>query len=102
MSTPSSIKLLGVSGSLRKQSYNSGALRSIDGLLPEGMIFEMADLADLPFYNADVEQQGLPDQVKRFRGPKIVSSLSSTRRRKRNFARGSTSGPRNRFLLDIS
>jgi chromate reductase len=67
MSAPSSIKLLGISGSLRKHSYNSGALRSIDSLLPEGMTFEMADLADLPFYNADVEQQGLPDYVKRFR-----------------------------------
>ena len=53
MSAPSSIKLLGISGSLRKHSYNSGALRSIDSLLPEGMTFEMADLADLPFYNAD-------------------------------------------------
>jgi len=67
MSDPSSIKLLGVSGSLRKQSYNSGALRSIDPLLPDGMVFEIADLADLPFYNADVEQHGLPDHVKRFR-----------------------------------
>jgi len=67
MSTPSSIKLLGVSGSLRKQSYNSGALRSIASILPEGLTFEIADLAALPFYNADVEQNGLPAAVKKFR-----------------------------------
>ena len=67
MSALTKIKLLGVSGSLRKQSYNSGALRSIDALLPEGMAFEIADLTDLPFYNADVEQHGLPVHVKKFR-----------------------------------
>jgi chromate reductase len=72
MSAPSSIKLLGISGSLRKQSYNSGALRSIGSLLPEGMTFETADLAELPFYNADVEALGLPDPVKKFR--RLVSS----------------------------
>jgi len=66
MST-SPIKLLGVSGSLRKQSYNSGALRSVGSLLPEGMAFEIADLAPLPFYSTDVEQAGLPNSVVRFR-----------------------------------
>jgi len=67
MSAPTTIRLLGVSGSLRKHSYNSGALRSIDALLPEGMTLELGDLADLPFYNGDLEQQGLPETVKRFR-----------------------------------
>ena len=67
MSAPSSIKLLGISGSLRKQSYNSGALRAIASILPEGMSFSMADLSSLPFYSADVEQVGLPDTVRRFR-----------------------------------
>src|SRR5262249_32745140 len=67
MSAQLSIKLLGISGSLRKHSYNSGALRAIPALLPDGMSFSMADLSSLPFYNADVEQSGLPDAVKRFR-----------------------------------
>ena len=67
MATQSPIKLLGISGSLRKQSYNSGALRAIPALLPDGMTFEVADLADVPFYNADVEQTGFPDAVKEFR-----------------------------------
>lgn len=67
MSAATSIKLLGVSGSLRKQSYNSGALRAIPAILPDGMTFEIADISDLPFYNNDVEQTGFPDAVKNFR-----------------------------------
>ena len=67
MATQSPIKLLGISGSLRKHSYNSGALRAIRSLLPDGMTFEMAELADVPFYNADVEQVGFPNAVKEFR-----------------------------------
>jgi len=67
MSAATSIKLLGVSGSLRKQSYNSGALRAIPAILPDGMTFEIADISDLPFYNNDVEQAGFPDVVKNFR-----------------------------------
>jgi chromate reductase, NAD(P)H dehydrogenase (quinone) len=67
MSAPSAIKVLGVSGSLRKQSYNSGALHAIPALLPEGTSFAMADISTLPFYSADVEQAGLPETVKKFR-----------------------------------
>ena len=67
MATQSPIKLLGISGSLRKHSYNSGVLRAIPSLLPDGMTFEVAELADVPFYNADVEQTGFPDAVKGFR-----------------------------------
>ena len=67
MSAPSPIKLLGISGSLRAQSYNSGALTVVGSVLPEGMAFDVASLADLPFYNADVEQRGLPAVVESFR-----------------------------------
>ncbi len=67
MSVPSPIKFLGVSGSLRRLSYNSGALRSLMPILPQGVMYEIADLTALPFYNADVEEVGLPDAVKAFR-----------------------------------
>jgi chromate reductase, NAD(P)H dehydrogenase (quinone) len=67
MSAPSPVKLLGISGSLRAQSYNSGALRMLGSLLPEGTTFAVASLVDLPFYNADVELRGLPAEVVRFR-----------------------------------
>ena len=67
MSAPSPIKLLGISGSLRARSYNSGALSVIGSVLPEDTEFEVASLTDLPFYNADVEQRGFPAEVESFR-----------------------------------
>jgi chromate reductase, NAD(P)H dehydrogenase (quinone) len=67
MSAPSRIKLLGISGSLRAQSYNSGALSVVGSVLPEDMEFDVASLSDLPFYNADVEQRGFPAAVESFR-----------------------------------
>ena len=67
MSTPPAIKLLGISGSLRAQSFNSGALSVVGSVLPEGMEFNVASLTDLPFYNADVEQRGFPAEVESFR-----------------------------------
>jgi chromate reductase, NAD(P)H dehydrogenase (quinone) len=63
----SSLRFVGISGSLRLHSYNSGALRAVAALIPEGTTFSRASLADLPFYNADVEQRGLPPSVERFR-----------------------------------
>ena len=68
MSTPAAIKLLGISGSLRAQSFNSGALSVVGSVLPEGMEFNVASLTDLPFYNADVEQRGFPSEVESFAG----------------------------------
>ena len=36
-------------------------------LLPEDVTFEIAELADIPFYNADVEQVGFPQPVELLR-----------------------------------
>jgi chromate reductase len=63
----SEIKLVGISGSLRVQSYNSNVLREVTSLLPEGTVFAEASIADLPFYSADIEQQGFPAAVESFR-----------------------------------
>jgi len=61
------IKVLGICGSLRKASLNMAALRACSELLPEGMSLEIASIADLPIYNQDVFDQGMPEPVKRFR-----------------------------------
>jgi chromate reductase, NAD(P)H dehydrogenase (quinone) len=63
----SQIKLVGISGSLRAQSYNSSVLREVASLLPAGTVFSEAGIADLPFYSSDVEQQGFPPAVENFR-----------------------------------
>lgn len=67
MSASRPIKLLGMSGSLRSQSYNSAVLRLVGSILPEGMTFDVVSLIDIPFYNADVEQRGFPAPVENFR-----------------------------------
>jgi chromate reductase len=67
MSAASPIKLLGISGSLRAQSYNSAALAVVGSVLPESMAFEIASLANLPFYNSDAELRGFPAVVESFR-----------------------------------
>lgn len=56
----STIRLLGISGSLRRQSCNSGLLRAAAGRLPPDTVFERAELADIPFYNADLAARPEP------------------------------------------
>lgn len=57
------VHVLGLSGSLRNASYNTGLLRAASELLPEGMTMEIFDLSPIPFYNADVEAEGMPAPV---------------------------------------
>lgn len=61
------IKVLGVSGSLRKGSYNTMALRVAQGLAPAGMTVETAEIGDLPLYNDDIRAAGYPPVVQAFR-----------------------------------
>jgi len=57
------IHILGIPGSLRAGSYNLGLLRAALELLPEGARLEIVGLADIPPYNADVQNQGDPEPV---------------------------------------
>jgi chromate reductase len=61
------IKILGFSGSLRKKSFNSAALRAARELMPPGAILEIADLSMIPFFNEDLETQGVPQSVLDFK-----------------------------------
>lgn len=57
-------KLVGISGSLRRHSYNAGLLRAARDLMPGGVTFEIATIAGIPLYDADVEAaDGLPAAV---------------------------------------
>jgi chromate reductase len=56
------IKILGICGSLRNQSYNLGALNAARELAPEGVGVEIFDLAGIPLYNQD-EEANLPRRV---------------------------------------
>lgn len=50
------ITLVGISGSLRKASRNTGLLRCCAAHLPQGVSLEIADISALPLYNADMEK----------------------------------------------
>ncbi|OJF97850.1 NADPH-dependent FMN reductase [Pararhizobium antarcticum] len=57
-------KLLGISGSLRKASYNTALLRAAVSLVPEGVAFSVGTIEGIPLYNADVEKAGVPEAVR--------------------------------------
>lgn len=59
----SALKFLGIAGSLRRQSTNRGLLRAAQGRLPAGVSLEIADLTDIPFFNADIGER--PASVRR-------------------------------------
>ncbi|MDE3010209.1 MAG: NAD(P)H-dependent oxidoreductase [Pseudomonadota bacterium] len=52
-----SIRFLGIAGSLRQKSTNKGMLRAAVDNLPAGAAMEIADLSDIPFYNADLQEK---------------------------------------------
>ena len=61
------VTLVGISGSLRKGSYNSALLRAAASLMPSGSTLRIESIAGIPLYDADVESAGLPDPVARLK-----------------------------------
>jgi chromate reductase, NAD(P)H dehydrogenase (quinone) len=57
------MKIVGIAGSLRRASFNRGLLVAAQEVAPAGVTVEIADLSPIPFYNADVELEGVPDTV---------------------------------------
>jgi chromate reductase len=56
--------LIGISGSLRKGSYNSALLRAAVAHAPEGTQLEAGSIAGIPLYDGDLEErEGLPALV---------------------------------------
>lgn len=62
-----SMKILGISGSIRKKSFNRGLLRAAQELAPEGVEIELYDVADIEPYNGDVESVATPESVTSFK-----------------------------------
>lgn len=59
-----SITVVGISGSLRRESYNTRLLQAAKKLMPDGARLELHSIAGIPLYNADEEQaHGLPEAV---------------------------------------
>ena len=60
------LKVLGVCGSMRKASLSMAALRACKELMPAGMSMTIAQIGDIPMYNQDEFDAGIPQSVKRF------------------------------------
>jgi chromate reductase, NAD(P)H dehydrogenase (quinone) len=53
------MRVLGISGSLRRDSYNTALLRAAAERLPGGVEFVLFDrLGEIPMYDADLEESG--------------------------------------------
>lgn len=58
------IKLLGISGSLRRASFNTALLRAAAALLPDDATLDLRTLHGIPLYDADLEaSEGIPAAV---------------------------------------
>lgn len=56
--------IIGLSGSLRRASYNSALLRTAAELAPPGCTIEIASIKEVPLYDGDREaEQGIPPAV---------------------------------------
>lgn len=56
-------RIVGLSGSLRRHSFNSGLLRAAAEAMPEGAVLEIGSIAEIPLYDGDIEAEGIPTPV---------------------------------------
>ena len=61
------LEFVGISGSLRAGSFNTGSLRAAAELAPDGMTITLADISEVPLYNDDVRAIGIPACVETLR-----------------------------------
>lgn len=62
-----SLTILGIAGSLRRDSFNAASIREAQRLAPEGVELEIFALHDIPPYDEDVKERGFPPAVQALR-----------------------------------
>jgi chromate reductase len=65
--TYSSIRVIGISGSLRRDSYCTAILRTLRDQLPEQVTLDIFELTRIPLYNQDDEAENFPSSVQTFK-----------------------------------
>lgn len=58
------VRVLGIAGSLRRGSLNRGLLRAAAEASSDGIAVEIAEIDDVPLYNADIDVEGGPAPVR--------------------------------------
>lgn len=66
-STHSPVRLLAISGSIRRASHCTAVLRSLQPLLPAEATLELFPLDEIPLYNADLDGDQPPATVARLK-----------------------------------
>jgi len=61
------VTIIGLCGSLRNGSFNRMLLHAAVELCPPGMTIEPESIGDIPLYDADVEEPGMPVVVQRLK-----------------------------------
>ncbi len=57
--------IVGISGALRRSSYNAALLRAAIELAPAGLTIEAASIREFPLYDGDLEaEDGVPEPVR--------------------------------------
>src|SRR5438270_8769436 len=60
--------IIGISGSVRRASFNAALLRAAVAAAPEGIELRTESIADIPLYNGDLEaEHGIPAPVARLK-----------------------------------
>lgn len=57
-------RILGLTGSLRSGSFNTGLLHAARELAPVGIAVDIADIRGVPLYNEDLNRDGGPEAVR--------------------------------------
>jgi len=61
------MKIVAISGSLRKNSYNTFLLEAAINFLPESASVAIYDISDIPLYNQDLDGDTKPESVERLK-----------------------------------
>ncbi len=57
------MNIVGIIGSLRKGSYNRSLMNAVRAMAPDGVVFTILEIGDLPLFNQDVEVAAFPKEA---------------------------------------
>lgn len=62
------VRIVGISGSLRRGSYNTSLLRAAAEVVPQGVTLDQRTIHGIPLYDADIENgPGIPEAVQKLK-----------------------------------